>query len=267
MTHLSYSYSAEQPQKAAEGEAQSDGSDSGDTNVPDAPETQEKAEPVLKFRNREAPAKGPEPYEPEPYDPEPYEPEPISAYRPSAAAAPEGEAEDQDEDAEEEVEELGASSSAVVGSGKAVAVTAQEEDDDDEEEDQSSLEESSEEGMEDSDGVIHPAKPRAEVAIRFRNYQPRDPALKEKRVKRKRDEEDAALHPAEPSAEEEAGGGAGGGKPKSAEDAVLSLLPKKLNHDLKKAVEPKLELLRRRTQKVILQLIQEKVAEQEEEED
>ena len=46
------------------------------------------------------------------------------------------------------------------------------------------------------------------------------------------------------------------------EEEELNILPKNNNWDLKKQLEPKLEKLRRRTQRAIVDLLREKIAEE-----
>nr|WJH19546.1 Coiled-coil domain-containing protein 12 [Euglena gracilis] len=119
-----------------------------------------------------------------------------------------------------------------------------------EEEDEEDEEEEEEEDAEDE-------PPKKEV--KFRNYNPRDKELKAAKVKRPKEVVDDGDLSAEIQAED--------AKPKpEGEDSLASLLPQKRDHDLRKLVEPKLQLLQRRTQKVLLRIIQDRIKQQEQEE-
>jgi len=105
-----------------------------------------------------------------------------------------------------------------------------------------------------------------EKTIKFRNYQPRDAALVKAFVN-KDDKEESSL--AKDSSQ-----------PVIADSDIiknelrqfqdeeeLNILPKNNNWDLKKQLEPKLEKLRRRTQRAIVDILREKMAEESESEE
>jgi len=94
--------------------------------------------------------------------------------------------------------------------------------------------------------------------IRFRNYLPRDKELKKARLKREKvvvEDGDIPADAIEPPAARLEG-----------EAALAGLLPQKRDDDLRRLVEPKLQLLQRRTQRAILQIVQERIKQQEQEE-
>jgi coiled-coil domain-containing protein 12 len=86
--------------------------------------------------------------------------------------------------------------------------------------------------------------------LKFRNYQPRDQSLVES---------------SKENVEEEVGGGVENSdnllkkELRMHESEELNILPKSSNWDIKKTFEPKLEKLRRRTQRAIVDFLREKL--------
>eukprot|EP01012_Entosiphon_sulcatum_P032181 TRINITY_DN40951_c0_g1_i1.p1 TRINITY_DN40951_c0_g1~~TRINITY_DN40951_c0_g1_i1.p1 ORF type:complete len:179 (-),score=45.23 TRINITY_DN40951_c0_g1_i1:24-536(-) len=117
-------------------------------------------------------------------------------------------------------------------------------------------EEEEDEEDEDSDesDTVETKRP---ATIKFRSYIPRDDNLRAKRVKRKRVFETVNEDDGKEEEEHE----------KLVEDQVRDLLPKKRNHDLKTSLAPRLDILKQRTQRVIFQLIKDKLVEEDEEDE
>jgi coiled-coil domain-containing protein 12 len=109
-------------------------------------------------------------------------------------------------------------------------------------------------------------------AIRFRNYQPRDAALAKTASER--------VSEAVSNGGSGSGSGSGSGEEQVIADSdiiknalrectsegvseELNLLPRSNNWDLKQQLEPKLEKLKRRTQRAIVELLREKLAAEE----
>eukprot|EP00252_Welwitschia_mirabilis_P008328 TRINITY_DN2010_c0_g1_i2.p1 TRINITY_DN2010_c0_g1~~TRINITY_DN2010_c0_g1_i2.p1 ORF type:complete len:170 (+),score=51.42 TRINITY_DN2010_c0_g1_i2:137-646(+) len=87
----------------------------------------------------------------------------------------------------------------------------------------------------------------AKQDMKFRNYLPRDKALQNSRI----------APPALPKFEDPVAASAVAENAK--EDPIVSIAPKKPNWDLHRAVEKKLEKLQRRTQKALIELMQEQL--------
>lgn len=117
----------------------------------------------------------------------------------------------------------------------------------------------------------------APSAIQFRNYTPRDPSL-ESSKKRKLDEKDegeaskkeeepekkkSALEEALEKAKQDLETGSGNEVVPAANHSnteLTAMAPKKINWDLKRDIQAKLDKLEKRTQKAIVQLLKERLA-------
>lgn len=86
--------------------------------------------------------------------------------------------------------------------------------------------------------------------LKFRNYQPRDQSLADNATENKEHEIEATIENTDNLLQKEL---------RMHESEELNILPKSTNWDIKKAFEPKLEKLRRRTQRAIVDFLREKL--------
>jgi coiled-coil domain-containing protein 12 len=130
----------------------------------------------------------------------------------------------------------------------------------------------------DDEGETNIQQEQEPRAIKFRNYTPADPTLEKKQdtlldepVAKRAKAEKSELQLALDKAKEEAamavsaGGavhrGGSGGATLDADDVnvVVATAPKKINWDLKRDIQPKLDKLERRTQRAIVELLRERL--------
>mmetsp|Transcript_23048 Transcript_23048/g.38993 ORF Transcript_23048/g.38993 Transcript_23048/m.38993 type:complete len:155 (-) Transcript_23048:432-896(-) len=110
------------------------------------------------------------------------------------------------------------------------------------------------------------------VSIKFRNYQPRDSALVKAFVnndQNNKGEENTVDNGVQEKAEQAIGDSdiIKNELRQYEEEEELNILPKNNNWDLKKQLEPKIEKLQRRTQRAIVDILREKIAEEEDSEE
>lgn len=104
-----------------------------------------------------------------------------------------------------------------------------------------------------TDAAADAGQTETKPALKFRNYTPVDAVEPStKRSKAEPEKKKSALESALEKVQSEA--------PAAPTDMVVEMAPKKINWDLKRDIQPKLDKLERRTQKAIIELLKERLA-------